>query len=274
MLGGKTTKKYYEGDNYFPPGEYDFLFDVEDESGIPKKIPFNNGDNPLVAAEKYIARENLPKPLYLQQIQTFLRNNTQGYGQKKTQSQPQTAKPKKNLEQTLLNEVSKFAENLKMTEEMKFTKLPNTQYNYYENMNLDGLSKKILEFNEKLLKESKKQHVLDEQLLKMFENWINVLRDKSFYHAIKIPKEEMKPLFEKLLVWPQDVIFPVYDLLRISVLHFNSTLLFSGLDNGVTYFSDIEKRMDEEPSDILANLGMQLISNLFLKSGIFFLLVM
>lgn len=44
--GGKV-RKYYHGDAYFDAGEYDYIFDVDDESGIPKMIPFNDGGNPL-----------------------------------------------------------------------------------------------------------------------------------------------------------------------------------------------------------------------------------
>ena len=29
-------KKYYAGDKYFEAGEYDYVFDVDDESGFPK----------------------------------------------------------------------------------------------------------------------------------------------------------------------------------------------------------------------------------------------
>ena len=55
-------KQYYPGDDYFPAGEYDHLFNVDDESGGPVKIiPFNNGANALVEAEKYCKREGLQK---------------------------------------------------------------------------------------------------------------------------------------------------------------------------------------------------------------------
>jgi phospholipase A-2-activating protein len=43
----KSESKYYPGDKYFNAGTYDYLFDVDDESGIPKVIPFNDGDNPM-----------------------------------------------------------------------------------------------------------------------------------------------------------------------------------------------------------------------------------
>ena len=53
---GKGQPRYYPGDKYFEAGNYDYIFDVDDESGIPKIIPFNDGGNPMEAAEKYCKR--------------------------------------------------------------------------------------------------------------------------------------------------------------------------------------------------------------------------
>lgn len=76
--GPTATQKqpqYYPGDNYFEPGNYDHIFDVQDESGIRKLIPFNDGGNPLQTAEKYIKRQGLTKA-YVEQIRKFLIQNS------------------------------------------------------------------------------------------------------------------------------------------------------------------------------------------------------
>ena len=52
---------YYEGDRFFPSGKYDHLFKIDLNGGDEKVLPFNNGDNPLYAAEKFIAREQISK---------------------------------------------------------------------------------------------------------------------------------------------------------------------------------------------------------------------
>lgn len=69
--GGGSQGKQYHGDQMFPAGEYDHVFDVELGDGVMRKLPFNNGDNTLVAADKFIIRENLPKG-YIEQISKFL----------------------------------------------------------------------------------------------------------------------------------------------------------------------------------------------------------
>lgn len=70
-----SEAKYYQGDKYFEAGNYDYIFDVDDESGMPKCIPFNDGANPMEAAEKYCKREGLTKG-YIEQIRKFLIQNS------------------------------------------------------------------------------------------------------------------------------------------------------------------------------------------------------
>jgi len=45
--GASQQRRQYPGDKYFDAGEYDYVFDVDDESGVPKVIPFNDGANAL-----------------------------------------------------------------------------------------------------------------------------------------------------------------------------------------------------------------------------------
>lgn len=78
------NKKSYPGDQFFAAGDYDYIFDVEDDSGLRKSIPFNEGDNPMEAAEKYCARESISRG-NVEQIRQFLQNNTKGYSKKQPQ---------------------------------------------------------------------------------------------------------------------------------------------------------------------------------------------
>jgi phospholipase A-2-activating protein len=55
--GGKSDNKVYEGDRLFEAGEYDHIFDVDMGDNVSRKLPFDNGSNPLEAAEKFLIRE-------------------------------------------------------------------------------------------------------------------------------------------------------------------------------------------------------------------------
>ena len=41
VIGG-SNKKQFEGDRFFPAGEYDYVFDVEDDKGGNSLIPCND----------------------------------------------------------------------------------------------------------------------------------------------------------------------------------------------------------------------------------------
>lgn len=88
----KSTKKLYPGDKYFKEGEYDYIFDVE-LTGNYTKIPINKDDNCLVAAEKFITRENLHRN-YLDEVTRFLRENVKSQN-KLSQPKKPVAKRKK-----------------------------------------------------------------------------------------------------------------------------------------------------------------------------------
>ena len=60
VVGG-TNKKSYPGDKYFPAGEYDYIFDVEDDTGVAKKLPVNEDDTHLYVAERFCMREGYSK---------------------------------------------------------------------------------------------------------------------------------------------------------------------------------------------------------------------
>jgi phospholipase A-2-activating protein len=59
----------------FEAGEYDHIFDVELGDNVMRKLPFNNGDNQIAAAEKFCAREQLGRA-NVEQIRQFVTQNS------------------------------------------------------------------------------------------------------------------------------------------------------------------------------------------------------
>lgn len=63
--------------------EYDYVFNVEiDEGQAPYKLPFNAGDDPWMAAHKFLGDNDI-SPLYLDQVRP-LSVNWICYGSKVT----------------------------------------------------------------------------------------------------------------------------------------------------------------------------------------------
>jgi phospholipase A-2-activating protein len=78
-------KDFYEGDEFFPAGDYDYIFNIDIKSKGEKKLPFNKGSIPLEEAEKFVEREQIHK-VFVEEISGFIRNeldkvNTYGHQQ-------------------------------------------------------------------------------------------------------------------------------------------------------------------------------------------------
>lgn len=69
---GSGQKKLYEGK------EYDYVFDVDIADGVPPlKLPFNLGENPYAAAQRFLEKNDLPQQ-YIDQVVQFIDKNTSG----------------------------------------------------------------------------------------------------------------------------------------------------------------------------------------------------
>jgi phospholipase A-2-activating protein len=72
---GQAEKTNFAGDDYFPAGEYDFVFDVELGEERRAKLPFNKGQNPMNAAVAFLEREKLNRA-HLNDVMKFIEQNS------------------------------------------------------------------------------------------------------------------------------------------------------------------------------------------------------
>merc|ERR1712137_807133 len=76
VVGQQEEKKFYAGDEVFPRGEYDFVWDVDMGPALGmRKLPYNKGSNPMVVAEAFCNREQIHKS-NLDQIRQFIMQNS------------------------------------------------------------------------------------------------------------------------------------------------------------------------------------------------------
>lgn len=246
VIGNKSTS-VYEGDRFWPAGEYDYIFEVDDESGISKKIPYNNGDNPLESAEKFIAREGLSRG-YLEQITTFIRQNS-----RKAQGQAggQTSSSNTSNKQKTQNKT------FEKKQDSKF--FPYTTPITYEGGNFDAMTKKLLELNE-TLKDT--QHYVKDAELNRLHSIINKLKDTGNFLTSTFTDLEFELIQTRLIKWPADKLLPILDLLRIFLTHSNSEKLFSGLDMGLTYLGFTCQVIRSSQSEVVLGLALKILSNL------------
>ncbi|TFY76722.1 hypothetical protein EWM64_g7288 [Hericium alpestre] len=69
---GSGRKQLHEGK------EYDYVFDVDIQDGVPPlKLPYNVNENPFAAAQRFLERNELPLT-YVDQVVQFIEKNTAG----------------------------------------------------------------------------------------------------------------------------------------------------------------------------------------------------
>ncbi|KAL3142952.1 hypothetical protein ABBQ38_003237 [Trebouxia sp. C0009 RCD-2024] len=78
VVGGPSEDTVAAGNQFHEGQQYDFVFDVDVADGMPPlKLPVNEGDNPYIAADKFIERNELPTS-YREQIVEFILQKTAG----------------------------------------------------------------------------------------------------------------------------------------------------------------------------------------------------
>ena len=111
------------------------MIDVDLGDGVFRKLPCNNGASYYEVSDKFCAREGLGRA-YTEQIVAFLRQNTLPY-----KTREEVPPPSDNqLMDNFLGALPKPT----------CSKIPSRAKVMYEQIKLDGLKRKILEFNEEL----------------------------------------------------------------------------------------------------------------------------
>ena len=250
------SKKYYPGDGVFKAGEYDYVFDVELEGGITQ-LPFNEGDNILMAAEKFVGREKLHKA-YTDDIMKFLRNNT---GKRKKQNKPTITQQKDySKPKNVPKKVNQGNSKPQATQHFSF---PNLQYILYDSVKADGPIKKINELNEKIPENDPVNKKLQEYQLKLIAKVINIIGNKNFYHNSKFGEIELKEFLNLFTAWHDDYLIPVFDVFRMYLNHPESGLLFKQVGGGIEQLAILLQNIKNSNNMTIKILVLRCLCNLF-----------
>lgn len=76
VTGASGGDQQSSGKTLFEGQEYDYVFSVDIEDGKPAiKLPYNNGEDPYMAAQRFIHKHDLPQA-YLDQVANFIIQNS------------------------------------------------------------------------------------------------------------------------------------------------------------------------------------------------------
>ncbi|PHJ23494.1 pul domain-containing protein [Cystoisospora suis] len=224
VVGAAKEKTFYEGDDYFEAGEYDHVFNVEigEGGGAYKKLPFRQTDNPLVAAEKFCARECISKSC-LEQITSFIRRNAgltstsssrdmEGGGNFSSSSQSR-GHAGSDFSSSSSSQSSYGGRRESLGSGKHF---PLLQVITFAKGNYEAAGKKILQLNAELPPDSKER--MSELEQQYFQDAIEKIKSPSFMKQ-EFRTCEIEVIFEKLARWPLNNSMPVMDIWRVMALH-------------------------------------------------------
>ncbi|XP_055387975.1 phospholipase A-2-activating protein [Condylostylus longicornis] len=204
VVGASGGSQANSGKVLYMGKEYDYVFSVDvSENEPPKKLPYNIGEDPWLAAQNFIDKNNLPQ-VYLDQVANFIINNSNAETVEKkvvTEYQdPFTGEsryiPGVNAEASSYN----FQNFISAKPTVKH--FPITTFFTLDTCDIGKVFDKLREFNTQA-----GAMKVSEQTLKFIIELVD--------------KNEKKPynveLLTDLLSWPEDILFPVLDITRLAI---------------------------------------------------------
>lgn len=224
-----TKKKGFPGDQYFQAGEYDYVFDVElGEGGAMAKLPFNVGDNPLVTAEKFIAREKINKS-NLEQIVQFITTNAP------TQELTSPAAPAKK------DEPAVFPTDPILFREAKWPQLL---------AKLTDVMRAVTEFT---VEETK-----------IIQDVVELLQQPPSHLNRDFRPIEIALIHTKLVsFFPPESLFAVFDLWRLFALHKSAAVMYKDSDQGSQYMQTAARFLANSQPNNTGLCAARYLANLF-----------
>jgi len=234
----RKMKKQYGGDQYFQPGEYDFIFDVELGSDRMALLPYNAGDNPLVVAEKFCAREVINKS-NVSQIVDFIKVNAGSGSGGVVPSQTSVTEPKTSSHFPLLQPL--------VFREAKWPQL----------------EAKIHEVNNTLAEEIK----LNLQEVALIDGIITTLQKPPSHTSPDLRPVEISVVHTALVSkFPADQLFVVFDLWRLFVLNSAACVMYKDSDGGGQYILTASRALSANLSNNTGMCAARYLANLFSQS--------
>ncbi|XP_001606082.1 phospholipase A-2-activating protein isoform X4 [Nasonia vitripennis] len=196
--------------------EYDYVFSVDIQDGVPPlKLPYNKGQDPWYAAQKFIDDNQLSQ-MFLEQVANFIIKNStpapvvnsapQFYDPFTGGNRYIPAAPAQSPAQP-----TPTPPTVKPATPFKSTYMPMTNYLRLEQASLNAIHDKLKEFNSK--QQAGVQSLPEgkiESVVKLATN-----QNQESVQAGSIS------LLSSLLSWPDPVVFPVLDIARLAVLQKN-----------------------------------------------------
>uniref|UniRef100_A0AAZ3Q6W2 Phospholipase A-2-activating protein n=1 Tax=Oncorhynchus tshawytscha TaxID=74940 RepID=A0AAZ3Q6W2_ONCTS len=280
VVGGsnqQTSKKVnYEGK------EYDFVFTIDiNEGGPSMKLPYNVTDDPWLTAHNFLQKNEL-SPMFLDQVANFIIENTKGHtlgaappsaadpftgtGRYIPGSGTPTGAPVGAADPftgvtfacLLLFPGGGAYSSAASRQTSTNIYFPKTDGVTFEQANATQIMAKLRELNGG----APGEYRLSEEVLGSLEKLLVSVCDPC---ASEQPTTEQISLLWKTSHWPEDIVFPVLDILRLAVRHpqVNESLCGGDADNGVALCNHLLSLMKPQARPANQMLALRTLCNCF-----------
>lgn len=217
VVGSSGGTQKSSGKTLFEGKEYDYVFSVDIKEGAPPlKLPFNISEDPWMAAQKFLNKNNLSQ-LFLDQVANFIVENTKGVtlgtGSALAYSDPFTGGDRYVPEQEKMD-TSDSAASDPFTGSGRYipsgqektvsgNHFPLKKCLFFDTASpIEQILGKMKDFNQSVEKDQQVTEAALEELSSLLEGSIRGDNVKTLHHLIK---------------WPQEVVFPALDILRMAI---------------------------------------------------------
>lgn len=235
VMGAAGGTQETSGKSLYEGIEYDFVFNVDIEDGAPPlKLPFNRTEDPWLAAQKFIHKNDLPQ-VYLEQVANFIITNANlttlpAATELSNYMDPFTGGgryvPSSNgsngAESNVNVNFRERSNNTGVVNVDPFTggssyssggkqdfivkkHIPSTIYLSFDTCDSSKVLIKLKEFNSQL----------PENVIKVSENELEKVI--SLISSQNDPNDESIESLKKIMQWPNEKLFPVLDVIRLAV---------------------------------------------------------
>lgn len=289
VVGSSGATQQTSGKVLYEGKEYDYVFSIDvNESGPSFKLPYNITDDPWLTAHNFLQKNDL-NPMFLDQVANFIIENTKGQtlgSPNSGFSDPFTGAGRYipgSASDSQLSRSDPFTGGGRYipgsalgTSTSAGTGDPFTGGNAYQSssaqpVNIYFPKKEAVTFEQanstqiigklkELNNSAPEGHRLSAEELMSLEKLLSVVSDPTDAEA---PTTEQLDTLWKAAKWPEDIVFPVLDIVRLCVRNPSINALLCSEADGRQFFNHLMNLMDTKGKPANQLLALRILCNCF-----------
>ncbi|KAF7244575.1 Phospholipase A-2-activating protein [Varanus komodoensis] len=266
VVGSSGATQQTSGKVLFEGREYDYVFSIDVNEGGPSyKLPYNISDDPWQTAYNFLQKNDL-NAMFLDQVAKFIIDNTKGQtlGQTNTEfSDPFTGGGRyvpgsfsgssEGAAADPFTGASAYKSTTVKAENIYF---PKKEAVTFDQANPTQILGKLKELNGSAPEEQQ----LTEDDLRLLENMLSIICNNS----VETPTAQQLQTLWKAINWPNDIVFPVLDILRLSIRHPSVNESFCSEKDGIQFCSHVMKFLNPGGKQANQMLALRIFCNCFI----------